>query len=139
MELLRNLQGQVESLRREVERCSRDVVVSQHDLQGSLRELEKEHQDLKDIVHGPVRDKYDRTQHDLKKVHDAMAERLKEQEMFAKVAHNQVDLLHRAMAEQQKDFQTRILGMERRLDAERARRLELEGQMLCYELFVLCE
>jgi hypothetical protein len=33
------------------------------------------------------------------------------------------------MAEQQKDFQTRILGMERRLDAERALRLELEGQM----------
>ena len=91
MELFRNLQDQVKSLRREVERCSRDVVRSQHDLQDSLRELEKEHQDLKEIVHGSVRDKYDRTQQDLKKVQDAMAERLKEQDMFAKVAHNQVE------------------------------------------------
>jgi hypothetical protein len=91
MELFRNLQDKVESLRREVERCSRDVVRSQHDLQVSLREFEKEHQDLKEIVHGPVRDKYDQTQYDLKKVQDAMVERLKEQEMFAKVAHNQVD------------------------------------------------
>ena len=81
-------------------------------------------------MHGPVHDGYDRTRYDLKKVQDAMSEHLKGQGVFAKVAHNQVDLLHRAMAEQQKDFQARILGMERRLEAERALRLELEGQIL---------
>ena len=128
--MLHVLQDEVESLKHKIERCSRDVVDSQHGLQDSLRMLEKEHQDLKTIVHGPVRDGYERIQHDVKKIQNAVSERLKEQRVFAKVAHNQVDLLHRAMAEQQKDFQARILGMERRLEAERALRLELEGQIL---------